>query len=79
VASHLAMDPRKVQLRWKGRTTSIGAYPVPAVMSGSTSSGRGSNGETDVMGQRLGVKARPAAPTAIGCLQSGLRGEDATA
>jgi hypothetical protein len=29
--------------------------------------------------KRLGLKARHAAPTAIGCLQSGLRGEDATA
>jgi hypothetical protein len=51
---------------------------VPAIMSGSTSSGHGPNYETDVKGQfrthalqkRFGdlrLKARHAAPTAIGC------------
>jgi hypothetical protein len=33
-----------------GREGLRAAYPVPAVMSGSTSSGRGPNFETDVMG-----------------------------
>jgi hypothetical protein len=52
----------------------VPAYPVPAVTSGSTSSGRGPSYETDVMGQEppLALQKRSQDPSPQDCQYGGI-------